>query len=109
MDQAGKSTRSPSAPSDQVALPPLAATRRTLLSWPIMNTLAQIEEAAESLPRKQQEQLLAFLAARLVRNGETASEPVAVPRCAGLHEGVWDVAPDFDTPLPDDFWLGRDA
>ena len=74
-----------------------------------MNTLAEIEAAIESLPLKQQEQLLAFLAARLVRDDESASEPLDVPRCAGLHEGVWDVAPDFDAPLPDDFWLGRDA
>ena len=74
-----------------------------------MNTLAEIEAAAESLPLKQQEQLLAFLAARFVRNSESVSEPVAAPRRAGLHEGKWDVAPDFDAPLPDDFWLGRDT
>jgi antitoxin (DNA-binding transcriptional repressor) of toxin-antitoxin stability system len=28
-------------------------------------------------------------------------------RVAGLHAGVIQTAPDFDAPLPDDFWTGR--
>ncbi len=31
------------------------------------------------------------------------------PRVLGLHEGSWWVADDFDAPLPDSFWLGKDA
>jgi antitoxin (DNA-binding transcriptional repressor) of toxin-antitoxin stability system len=27
-------------------------------------------------------------------------------RVPGLHAGAFTVAPDFDAPLPDDFWLG---
>lgn len=28
-------------------------------------------------------------------------------RVAGLHAGASQVGPDFDDPLPDDFWAGR--
>lgn len=28
-------------------------------------------------------------------------------RTAGLHPGAMTAAPDFDAPLPDDFWAGR--
>jgi antitoxin (DNA-binding transcriptional repressor) of toxin-antitoxin stability system len=30
----------------------------------------------------------------------------APPRVAGLHPGALQAAPDFDAPLPDDFWAG---
>ena len=75
-----------------------------------MSTLAEIAAAADALPTEQKEQLLAFLAARLGwtldRKGAGRSGSV---RRTGLHAGVWQVAPDFDAPLPDEFWLGRDA
>lgn len=29
------------------------------------------------------------------------------PRVAGLHAGAFQPAPDFDAPLPDDFWTGQ--
>ncbi len=29
------------------------------------------------------------------------------PRAAGLHPGALVPAPDFDAPLPDDFWAGQ--
>jgi antitoxin (DNA-binding transcriptional repressor) of toxin-antitoxin stability system len=29
------------------------------------------------------------------------------PRAAGLHPGAIQAAPDFDAPLPDDFWAGQ--
>ena len=31
------------------------------------------------------------------------------PRTAGLHEGAWIIADDFDDPLPDEFWFGKDT
>jgi antitoxin (DNA-binding transcriptional repressor) of toxin-antitoxin stability system len=31
----------------------------------------------------------------------------APPRTAGLHPGALQPAPDFDAPLPDDFWTGQ--
>jgi antitoxin (DNA-binding transcriptional repressor) of toxin-antitoxin stability system len=39
--------------------------------------------------------------ARLVPLGSTA------PRTAGLHPGALQATPDFDAPLPDDFWAGQ--
>jgi antitoxin (DNA-binding transcriptional repressor) of toxin-antitoxin stability system len=31
----------------------------------------------------------------------------AVPRVPGLHPGSIEIAPDFDVPLPDEFWAGH--
>jgi antitoxin (DNA-binding transcriptional repressor) of toxin-antitoxin stability system len=31
----------------------------------------------------------------------------AATRAAGLHPGAIQPAPDFDAPLPDDFWAGH--
>jgi antitoxin (DNA-binding transcriptional repressor) of toxin-antitoxin stability system len=34
--------------------------------------------------------------------------PLAAPRrTAGLHAGAITASPDFDAPLPDEFWAGR--
>lgn len=77
-----------------------------------MSTLTEIEAAAESLPQPDKEALFAFLAIRLGRTAVPAGEtPSAVPgpRIAGLHAGTWEVEPDFDAPLPDEFWLGKEA
>ena len=77
-----------------------------------MTTLSEIEAAADTLPPEQQAQLLAFLQTRLGQNPSISVDTETTPtasRRAGLHAGVWDVAADFDAPLPDDFWLGRDT
>ena len=75
-----------------------------------VSTLAEIEAAADALPNEQKEQLLAFLAARLGRTvGSIGPQDQSSPRCAGVHAGAWEVAQDFDSPLPDEFWLGRDT
>jgi hypothetical protein len=75
-----------------------------------MTTLSEIEAAADSLPTEQQEQLLAFLQMRLGRKRAPADESNTIAtRRAGLHAGVWEVAPDFDAALPVDFWLGQDT
>ena len=75
-----------------------------------MSKLTEIEAAADALPNEQKEQLLVFLAARLGRTLESIGlRHQASPRRAGLHAGAWEVAQDFDTPLSDEFWLGRDA
>jgi antitoxin (DNA-binding transcriptional repressor) of toxin-antitoxin stability system len=31
----------------------------------------------------------------------------ASPRVVGLHAGAFQAAPEFDAPLPDDFWIGH--
>lgn len=69
-----------------------------------MSTLAEIEAAADALPPEEAEQLLQHLAQRLAQKPEPPTE-----RIAGLHAGAWELAPDFDDPLPDEFWLGKDA
>jgi prevent-host-death family protein len=33
--------------------------------------------------------------------------PAPRPRVLGLHPGSMAAAPDFDAPLPDEFWLGE--
>jgi hypothetical protein len=37
----------------------------------------------------------------------TLPNPLTVTRRSGLHAGVWEVSPDFDAPLADEFWLGE--
>lgn len=69
-----------------------------------MSKLAEIEAAADELPTEEAEHLLQHLTERLRRAPAVAGE-----RIAGLHAGAWTVAPDFDAPLPDEFWLGKDA
>lgn len=34
--------------------------------------------------------------------------PVAEPRVADLHKGAMKMKPDFNEPLPDEFWLGSE-
>jgi antitoxin (DNA-binding transcriptional repressor) of toxin-antitoxin stability system len=36
-------------------------------------------------------------------------EPTPGPRVLGLHAGSWTMADDFDAPLPDSFWLGKEV
>ena len=69
-----------------------------------MSTLEEIEAAAETLPAGEKQALLEFLAANLQRANVTPAD-----RVPGLHAGAWEVAADFDAPLADEFWLGRDA
>ena len=40
---------------------------------------------------------------------EQVQPPAVRERQAGLHEGAWEVADDFDAPLPDEFWFGKEA
>jgi hypothetical protein len=75
-----------------------------------VSTLAEIEAAADALPKEQKEQLLSFLAARLGwALGSIGAGTSSSVRRAGLHAGVWEVAHDFDASLPDEFWLDRNA
>ena len=69
-----------------------------------MSTLSEIEAAADALPPEQAEQLFQHLAQRLARLPEPPAE-----RIAGLHPGAFQPTTDFDDPLPDEFWLGKEA
>jgi antitoxin (DNA-binding transcriptional repressor) of toxin-antitoxin stability system len=49
----------------------------------------------------------------LTKAGEPVARVIPVPekskrRVAPLHPGVWEVSDDFDKPLPDEFWLGKE-
>ena len=69
-----------------------------------MSTLAEIEAAADTLPLDEVERLLQHLTARLSEKTKLAGK-----RIAELHPGAFQPAADFDAPLGDDFWLGKDA
>ena len=71
-----------------------------------MSTLAEIEVAAAGLPPAEKRSLLSWLTAELAVENSAPSEG---PRVSGLGKGKWWVADDFDAPLPEEFWLGRDA
>jgi prevent-host-death family protein len=47
----------------------------------------------------------------VTEEGKPRAMLVALPasghRVAGLHAGAIQIAPDFDEPLPDEFWAGR--
>jgi hypothetical protein len=40
-------------------------------------------------------------------SGPQANGPATRLRTLGLHTGAIVAAPDFDAPLPDDFWAGQ--
>jgi hypothetical protein len=69
-----------------------------------MSTLAEIEHAAGAFPPEGFVLLLSHLP-------ELAKAKRAQPqqRIANLHPGALQPAPDFDAPLPDEFWLGKDV
>lgn len=71
-----------------------------------MSSLAEIEIAAAGLPSAEKHSLLSWLTTEL---SAESGQPVEGPRISGIGKGKWQVADDFDAPLPDEFWLGRDA
>lgn len=49
----------------------------------------------------------------LTKSGQPIAQVIPIPekparRIAPLHPGVWKVSDDFDEPLPDEFWLGKE-
>ena len=52
-----------------------------------------------------------FAPGQAVRVQVQVDESAEVPTgfVFGLHAGMMDMSPDFDDPLPDSFWLGKDA
>ncbi len=49
----------------------------------------------------------------LTKFGQPVAQVIPVPerpkkRIAPLHPGAWVVNDDFDEPLPDEFWLGKE-
>ena len=61
----------------------------------------------DQLPTELQQQVYDFATFLLEKKGQ--QPPRTEPRVAGLHEGQAVISDDFDEPLPDEFWLGKDA
>ena len=70
------------------------------------------QEILEELPRLSAEarEQIAHALSKLKTDQPTV-DPATMhePRAAGLHAGAWIVADDFDDPLPDEFWFGKEA
>ena len=50
---------------------------------------------------------------RLTTSGKSIAEIIPMieqprKRTAPLHPGAWDVREDFDQPLPEGFWMGKE-
>ena len=43
-----------------------------------------------------------------ITSAETTPQIPITERVLGAHPGAW-MSDDFDAPLPDEFWLGKDA
>ena len=61
----------------------------------------------DQLPADLQQEVYDFAAFLLKQR--TEQTPRQAPRVMGLHEGQMDMSDNFDDPLPDEFWLGKDA
>ena len=65
----------------------------------------QLLDSFEALSDAEKQEAAAELLRRtLARLTTSGAQPALVP---GLHAGAIQTAPDFDAPLPDDFWMGR--
>lgn len=63
---------------------------------------------AEAVARAEQgdEVLVTAPGLRTMRLTPGPHLPSSTPRVANLHPGAMTMSPDFDDPLPDEFWLG---
>jgi hypothetical protein len=69
-------------------------------------------DAIERLTRQAAQQgqdVAGYVRHLAVRESEAEETPSRQPalRMPGLHRGRYGIADDFDTPLPDSFWLGE--
>lgn len=69
-----------------------------------MSSIAEIKAAVESLSLEEAQKLLHLLSTKVKQDSPTTKR-----RIAELHAGAISMADDFDEPLPDAFWLGKDA
>lgn len=75
-----------------------------------MSTFSEIESLASKLTLAELTKLERVIRHELEqRRDKTSPDISSRPRVLGLHQGAWTVAEDFDGPLPDEFWLGKDA
>ena len=75
-----------------------------------MSTFSEIESAVSKLTLTELTKLEQVIRHELEqRRAKTSPDTSPRPRVLGLHQDAWTVAEDFDAPLPDEFWLGKDA
>ena len=67
---------------------------------------ANLHTLIDQLPTDLQKEVYDFAAFLLEKKGQPSRKE---PRVAGLHEGQTVISDDFDEPLPDEFWLGKDV
>ena len=61
----------------------------------------------EQLPADLKQEVHDFAAFLLEKRGK--QQRSKKPRIMDLHKGQFWMSDDFDDPLPDEFWLGKDA
>ena len=72
---------------------------------------ANLHTLIDQLPAELQKEVYNFAAFLLEKKRQPphTQKPPEKPRVMDLHKGqVW-MSDDFDEPLPDEFWLGKDA
>lgn len=68
-------------------------------------------EVAHSLAQKaalEGQGIAHYLQQLAVREAQAAPQAPPALRTPGLHAGQYQIAADFDAPLPDSFWLGEE-
>jgi len=72
----------------------------------------RIDIDIQDLPRRFDETLKLMASGDeiyLIANGSVCAKLAPLPpRTLNLHPGAFQLAPDFDDPLPDEFWLNED-
>ncbi len=73
----------------------------------VVDTTSELITKLQTLPPEQQQQVLdfvEFLAQKYAQAQETPKK-----RVMGLHKGkIW-MSDDFNDPLPDELWMGKDV
>lgn len=93
----------------ETAEPPSATTMSTKTvtiaeaATHLAELLALVEQGDEVIIAKRKKPLAKLVGLPRLKNNKTKT-----PRVFGQHKGAVWVSDDFDTPLPDEFWLGSD-
>ena len=66
------------------------------------------QEILDELPKLTTDELKAVAELCAQLEAKKTEAPLK-ERILGMHAGSMIMAPDFDDPLPDEFWLGKDA
>lgn len=69
-------------------------------------TAKVVIEQIEKLSPTERERILAYLHGNDIK--EKSENAKAQAPVAGLHPGAMEMTPEFDEPLPENFWLGKE-